>query len=143
MVADVSRGSPWISRFHLPGSLSQRSRASVFHGAAHSGKTGGLECQQKLRESSYCRSTPAATYRAAASWPTITELTPTMVFPCLFTCYKRTVFTRRLSRRRAFPLGAHVVHDDSREIIEELRRASLESHAVLGEGSALRLELPI
>lgn len=40
-----------------------------------------------------CRNT-----RAATSWPTITELTPTIMLLWFFTCYKRTVFIRHVYR---------------------------------------------
>lgn len=53
-------------------------------GDAPERKRGERESVPRVRATHRCRST-----RAAASWPTITELTPTVWLRCLFTCHER------------------------------------------------------
>lgn len=85
-IIDISRDIARISRFHCLNRFRSDLEFSR-RGAVHQDERleAPAETKREFVQSVVytCRNT-----RAATSWPTITELTPTMVLPWLFTCYK-------------------------------------------------------
>lgn len=74
-----------------PNAISRRNSQSDFHGAMPDARFGATEQKRGERERAgmYAQSLWQST-RAAASWPTITELTPTLILHRLFTYHERT-----------------------------------------------------